>query len=349
MKTDFLALDTRAVKLYQEGIFTVNTLQSIVATVSLGTVGLFAFPNFFQITNAATSEAERFVLEAWGTLHTAIPAWDIQTSLVALNLLKGASDRCMASFATELEQALQSQGAEGFRQVNSIKLNLNENSQCNLSLVDYEFSPLTFPQLPPEMLPQASNSVGNSPSSMPRDMNTLWSQLHNAVTAWDVETAQQTLTDLRTQAATEIPQAQQCIAQFAERLEDRLNDRGVDGFREINRIKTELNENPNCNLPLVAFTFAPISEDSQASLEAGSPRNWNRLHEAVAVWDVITSQDVLSDMAWSTDECLNGFAATFQRELKASEKGFQQINVIKRRYNSNLDCYLPILTYSFAP
>ncbi len=367
--------------------------------------------------------------QAWGALHQAIPAWDIQSSFTALEILQDSSDRCRANFANDLASSLRSKGTDGFRDTNRIKLNLIENAGCNLTLVDYDFSPLPFLgadqmelrssearqqwiELHEAMsiwdvetsrdalavLKQSSNScVASFATDLERklmlegetgfqhvnpikqhyikdrncllplvnyafspldfaalssvDTTTLWAELHDAIEVWDLGTTQQTLRDLRSRVATEPLQEAQCVTSFTDQLENRLSSIGTEGFRDVNRIKTWLNSNAGCTLPLMSFPFAPLAvgqgPDGDTSANTWT---WTQLHRAVERWDLATSQSILTDMQQSPDACISDFAATLQRELDvAGQEGFRQINPVKQRHNTYLGCNLPLVNYAFSP
>ncbi|MEL6327567.1 MAG: hypothetical protein AAFQ61_11790, partial [Cyanobacteria bacterium J06626_23] len=270
--------------------------------------------------------------QQWIALHEAMDIWDVETSREALAVLKQSVNGCVASFATDLERKLMVEGEAGFQHVNPIKQHYINTNSCQLPLVSYEFSPLDFATL---------SSV---------DMATLWAELHNAVEVWDIGTAQQTLGELRRRAATEPLQEEQCVTSFANQLEGRLARVGTEGFRGINLIKTALNNNESCALPVVSFSFAPITPMGQGPDVDLSANTWARLHSAIARWDLGTSQTILAEMSQSSDSCISGFATTLQRELDvAGQEGFRQINPVKQRYNNALNCALPLVYYAFSP
>lgn len=404
-----------------------HKIQSIVAAVSLGTAALLVLPAFNATTNAAGTGVDSLAPQAWGTLHASVASWDMQNSLAALAILKRSSDRCTTNFANELEESLRAKGSDGFRDINTIKINLIEDRNCDLVLVDYEFSPLPFrgadqlnlkssyekeqwitlhtamiawdveasrdalavleqspddcvasfaQDLDRRLMLEGENGLQHvnpikqhyinrhncqlplisyafSPLDFPMlsslSIAMLWEQLHEAVEVWDIKTTQQTLLELHGRAIAESSQEQQCIASFADRLTTSLDREGTQGFREINLIKTTLNTNQGCNLPVVFFPFAPTpigqGEDDTAKFET-----WDRLHDAVDAWDMRTTRAILDTMEQSADICISGFAGTLQRELDvAGKEGFRQITPIKRRYNNALDCTLPLVDYTFSP
>jgi hypothetical protein len=79
--------------------------------------------------------------------------------------------------------------------------------------------------------------------------NRSWEQLHNAVEVWDMDT---TLVRLEKLSASRNP----CVAQFAERFETSLKQRGADGFRDINPIKRALNMEDGCQLDIREYDFS---------------------------------------------------------------------------------------------
>jgi hypothetical protein len=82
-----------------------------------------------------------------------------------------------------------------------------------------------------------------------RQENEAWDQLHNAVAVWDVDT---TLSSLEQLADSRSP----CTANFAARFQDSLNQRGQDGFRDINPIKRALNQQEGCRLDMREYEFS---------------------------------------------------------------------------------------------
>jgi len=79
--------------------------------------------------------------QAWESLHQAASVWDLDTARSHLTILKNSRNGCIATFADRLDDSLQGQGAEGFRDINPIKRALNQAQDCNLEMRDYEFSP----------------------------------------------------------------------------------------------------------------------------------------------------------------------------------------------------------------
>ncbi|MBW4692528.1 MAG: hypothetical protein KME27_12265 [Lyngbya sp. HA4199-MV5] len=70
-----------------------------------------------------------------------------------------------------------------------------------------------------------------------------WDQLHRAVSVWDIQTAQESLTVLK--------QSQNlCISEFAIELSTLLNSSGANGFKRVNYLKEKLNEKYNCNFEI---------------------------------------------------------------------------------------------------
>ena len=280
-----------------------------------------------QLNLQSSSEKEQ-----WVELHSAIDAWDTATSRATLGILKQSSDSCVSSFAADLEARLIAEGDRGLWHINPIKQHYNDQSDCRLPLMNYEFSPLMFPELPAVSL------------------EVLWADLHNAVGVWDIQTTQRKLLELRSRSVAQSSPNQPCIASFADQLETQLETTGTEGFRNINLIKITLNANEGCNLPIVPFDFASIPLGQGPNSEALLSTAWDELHEAVRVWDLQTSRGILTEMEAIPDNCTSGFASTFGRVLDvAGGEGFRQINVIKRRHNNNLRCALPLVNYAFAP
>ena len=77
----------------------------------------------------------------WTDLHAAIPAWDIETAKTTLSPLMQSKDPCVMSFARSLNDSLNAEGPEGFRQVNTLKRALNDAEGCQLAVTPYEFAP----------------------------------------------------------------------------------------------------------------------------------------------------------------------------------------------------------------
>jgi hypothetical protein len=79
--------------------------------------------------------------QAWDNLHQAVAVWDLDTAREHLQTLEKSRSACIATFAERLDNSLQQQGAEGFRDINPIKRALNQQEGCSLEMRDYEFSP----------------------------------------------------------------------------------------------------------------------------------------------------------------------------------------------------------------
>lgn len=77
-----------------------------------------------------------------------------------------------------------------------------------------------------------------------------WESLHQAVEVWDLDTA---LTHLEVLESSR----NRCIATFAQRLDDSLQQRGAEGFRDINPIKRALNQQDSCDLEMRDYEFSP--------------------------------------------------------------------------------------------
>ena len=78
--------------------------------------------------------------QAWEYLHQAVAVWDLETAQEHLQTLEQSRSACIATFAERLDDSLQQQGAEGFRDINPIKRALNQQQGCDLEMRDYEFS-----------------------------------------------------------------------------------------------------------------------------------------------------------------------------------------------------------------
>lgn len=77
-----------------------------------------------------------------------------------------------------------------------------------------------------------------------------WEVLHKAARVWDLATAQESLDKL-----AESPNV--CLREFAERFQNTLDERGAEGFRDINPIKRSLNDQKGCDLEITPFDFSP--------------------------------------------------------------------------------------------
>lgn len=78
----------------------------------------------------------------------------------------------------------------------------------------------------------------------------VWDQLHVAVAAWDVNGAQVALDELATSRNS-------CAVEFADRFSNSLEQRGPEGFRDINPIMRALNEQDDCRLEMREYEFSP--------------------------------------------------------------------------------------------
>ena len=70
-----------------------------------------------------------------------------------------------------------------------------------------------------------------------------WEDLHQAVAVWDLDTARGHLQILKNSRIA-------CIATFAERFDNTLEQNGAEGFRDINPIKRALNQQEGCSLEM---------------------------------------------------------------------------------------------------
>lgn len=77
-----------------------------------------------------------------------------------------------------------------------------------------------------------------------------WENLHEAVAVWDLDTARGHLQTLEKSRSA-------CIATFAERFDNSLEQNGPNGFRDINPIKRALNQQEGCSLEMREYEFSP--------------------------------------------------------------------------------------------
>jgi hypothetical protein len=77
-----------------------------------------------------------------------------------------------------------------------------------------------------------------------------WEDLHQAVAVWDLDTAREHLQILENSRSA-------CIATFAERFDNSLEQNGAEGFRDINPIKRALNQQEGCSLEMREYEFSP--------------------------------------------------------------------------------------------
>ena len=77
-----------------------------------------------------------------------------------------------------------------------------------------------------------------------------WEQLHAAVAVWDIDTALGSLEQLSKSRS-------RCVAEFADRFQATLEQRGSEGFRDINPIKRALNQQDGCDLEMQEYDFSP--------------------------------------------------------------------------------------------
>lgn len=78
--------------------------------------------------------------DAWRRLHAAVPIWDMETALLSLTTLRQNPNACISRFASQLTIFLRERGIEGFRTINSVKRDLNQEG-CSLPVQSYDFSP----------------------------------------------------------------------------------------------------------------------------------------------------------------------------------------------------------------
>lgn len=77
-----------------------------------------------------------------------------------------------------------------------------------------------------------------------------WDQFHAAVEVWDLANAQTQLDELSLSR-------NRCVSRFADRFATTLEERGPEGFRDINPIKRALNQQDGCNLEIKEYEFSP--------------------------------------------------------------------------------------------
>lgn len=84
---------------------------------------------------------------------------------------------------------------------------------------------------------------------------------------------------------------------------------------------------------------------------AGTTRAaWERVHSAVAVWDLETAQESLAVLAQSRDRCTAEFARQLTNSLEEEgAEGFRSITPIKRALNQQQGCTLDIVEFEFSP
>ncbi|MDV3348829.1 hypothetical protein QGP82_09025 [Leptothoe sp. LEGE 181152] len=74
--------------------------------------------------------------------------------------------------------------------------------------------------------------------------------LHKSIAAWDIQSAKENLIILSNSS-------NMCLSQLSTKLQDSLNNRGAEGFRDVNPIMRSLNKELNCNLKIVPYEFSP--------------------------------------------------------------------------------------------
>ncbi|QQE64517.1 hypothetical protein GFS31_11980 [Leptolyngbya sp. BL0902] len=91
----------------------------------------------YELQVATNTQDER----AWERLHSAVEQWDINNAQLALEQLSSSRNACVSRFADQFSEALNQNGAEGFRDINPIKRTLNQQDRCRLEIQPYDFSP----------------------------------------------------------------------------------------------------------------------------------------------------------------------------------------------------------------
>ncbi len=84
----------------------------------------------------------------------------------------------------------------------------------------------------------------------PTQTDQAWKNLHAAVAVWDMDSS---LANLAALSKSRNP----CLAEFADRFTLSLQQRGKDGFRDINPIKRALNQQDGCRLDMPTYDFSP--------------------------------------------------------------------------------------------
>ena len=136
-------------------------------------------------------------------------------------------------------------------------------------------------------------------------------------------------------------------------------------LRPFKYLPTDSNPNNGYTLVVVAAIilflgslisiYQPASFQPKQSSSSGisinqEQENLNQLHNAISVWDVQTAQRILIPLSQSEDPCVVEFAETFGKSLRSKgEKGFKDINPIKRNLNKKRNCSLKITPYKFSP
>lgn len=89
--------------------------------------------------------------------------------------------------------------------------------------------------------------------------------------------------------------------------------------------------------------------EAQIATTSRTAREWERLHAAVAVWDMDTTRASLTGLAKSRDFCTAEFAKRFEDSLdRRGPEGFRDINPIKRALNQQEGCTLDIVEFDFS-
>ena len=79
--------------------------------------------------------------ETWSKLHLQSAVWDIDAVFTNLNTLQQSPNICIANFAVQFHATLTELSYDGFFQINDIKRELNEQEDCGLPIIPFEFAP----------------------------------------------------------------------------------------------------------------------------------------------------------------------------------------------------------------
>lgn len=113
--------------------------------VALGIAGILA-GSFAIAYNILADTETRLVISVeeqtqWDNFHDAAQVWDIKSAQNSLVILTQSKNRCVKAFATRQQASLAKKGAEGFRDLNAIKRDLNDTENCELEETPFDFSP----------------------------------------------------------------------------------------------------------------------------------------------------------------------------------------------------------------
>lgn len=116
-----------------------------VVVISIVVVMVFLLFTNFQ-PNLDSPNEPRFISPSeeqtyLSNLHITVDVWDLESTIDNLNNLAKSQNPCVVQFSTEFKENLILKGEEGFRDINSIRRSINEQGNCNLEIVPYEFAP----------------------------------------------------------------------------------------------------------------------------------------------------------------------------------------------------------------